>query len=236
MYYVLDENGNRKEAYCKEEIMSVLQQAIDDGSLSGVDAQSAFVSKLKCCVGGGTFKQAFVTQAKYNELKANKQLEENTCYNITDDTTEHDIATNIEGLWEAVEDLAKAFVIDENGVLKCGNKIIPQKKIIFNTLTELSTNNTYVNVAIGGKNVASLKVTSNTGSIFYIETRPFGSNHNNSATEKYVEEFKFLTGLQETTLSVEFLMYGANMTGMSISSLPATLSKVELIEVYQIID
>ena len=86
MFYVLDENHNLVEAYDKEGVLAVLAQAIADGSLSGIVADSAFVTQLKCCVGGATHKMAFVSQAKYNELEASGGLLENCMYYITDDT------------------------------------------------------------------------------------------------------------------------------------------------------
>ena len=86
-FYVLDENNNKVEAYDKEGVLAVLEQAIENGSLEQITANSAFVTKLKCCVGGGTYKMAFITQEKYNELKTNSQLSSDTFYWITDDTT-----------------------------------------------------------------------------------------------------------------------------------------------------
>lgn len=86
-FYVLDENNNKVEAYDKEGVLAVLEQAIENGSLEQITANSAFVTKLKCCVGGGTYKMAFITQEKYNELKTNSQLSSDTIYWITDDTT-----------------------------------------------------------------------------------------------------------------------------------------------------
>ena len=86
-FYVLDENNNKVEAYDKEGVLAVLEQAIENGSLEQITANSAFVTKLKCCVGGGTYKMAFITQEKYNDLKTNSQLSSDTFYWITDDTT-----------------------------------------------------------------------------------------------------------------------------------------------------
>jgi hypothetical protein len=91
MFYVLDENHNLIEAYDKEGVLAVLAQAIADGSLSGISEDAGFVSKIKCCVTGGTTKVAFVTQAKYNELKATDSIDNTCLYFITDDTTAEDI-------------------------------------------------------------------------------------------------------------------------------------------------
>lgn len=98
MYYVKDENGNRVEAYTKEEFLTFLQNAIDTGSLAGIDADSAIVSKLRCCVSKDTYPIAFVTQAKYNELKSTNGLVNNCYYFIIDDETESNIEARIENL------------------------------------------------------------------------------------------------------------------------------------------
>lgn len=90
-YYVLDENNNKVEAFDKQGVLALLDQAIKDGSLENIVADAAFVSKLKCCVGGGTYQIAFITQAKYNELAANDALLENAYYFIVDDTTAEDL-------------------------------------------------------------------------------------------------------------------------------------------------
>ena len=129
MNYVLDEKGNRVEGLSKEEMLAVLQQAIDDGSLAGIEKDSAFVSKLKCCVGGETFQVAFVTQAKYNELFKNNQLTDNTFYFITDDPTEENIEANIETLAKEI-DATNEIIGNIIEGKKVGNFIIPVKKII----------------------------------------------------------------------------------------------------------
>lgn len=152
MFYVLDENGNRQEGLTKEETLSILQQAINDGSLAGIEKDSAFVSKLKCCVDGGTFKMAFITEAKFNELKVNNQLDEETLYFITDDTTEAVLEETIEKFdndlkafektienfndklnetEETIEEVENRIKEDENGILKYGDAIIPYKKILW---------------------------------------------------------------------------------------------------------
>ena len=125
MFYVIDDNNNRKEALDKEGVLAVLQQAIASGDLSFIDANSAFVSKLKCCVGGDTYPFAFVTQAKYNELVANNNIVENCYYIITDDTTCEDldelleqITTTINELIDANKDIDDAITYLEKDVIE----------------------------------------------------------------------------------------------------------------------
>lgn len=141
MFYVLDEKGNRVEAFDKQGYLNFLQQAIENGDLAGIDAESAFVSKLKCCVGGQTYQLAFVTEAVYNQLKENNQLKLGILYFITDDTS-YDI------LVDAINDIIKGkitvpsaenstkvngleIVRSPAGVLKIGDVIIPQKKLLW---------------------------------------------------------------------------------------------------------
>ena len=90
-YYVLDEENNKVEAYTKEEILSVIAQAIADGSLAKISADAGFISKIKCACTGTTIKEAFITQAQYNALEAAGTLDAYTEYNIIDDTTCEDI-------------------------------------------------------------------------------------------------------------------------------------------------
>ncbi len=87
-YYVRDNNNNLVEGLSKEEIYALLDEAIRTGQLPSVDENTSFVSKLKCCVSGVSNSVAFITEAKYNELRTSGLLKPNTLYFITDDTTE----------------------------------------------------------------------------------------------------------------------------------------------------
>ena len=87
-YYVRDNNNNLIEGLSKEEIYALLDEAIRAGQLPSVDDDTAFVTKLKCSVTGIASSVAFITEAKYNELRTGGLLKPNTLYFITDDTTE----------------------------------------------------------------------------------------------------------------------------------------------------
>lgn len=135
-YYVLDDNNNKIEAYSKEEILSVIAQAVQDGTLANIVADAGFISKIKCCVGGQTYKEAFVTQTKYNELKANNQLIENCLYNIVDDTTADDINEALEKLNTNTNELSASV------------KAL-QDKTILNQSSEITKTGVYIVNAIG---------------------------------------------------------------------------------------
>lgn len=104
-HWVLDEANNKIEAFSKEEVLAVINKAIADGSLANIVADAAFISQIKCCVSGDTHLFAFVTQAKYNELKENNQLVENCYYYIIDDTTADDINAQLEIINTNLKDL-----------------------------------------------------------------------------------------------------------------------------------
>jgi len=95
VHYVHDENHNRILAYSAEEVLSVLAQAIEDGDLDNITADSAFITRLKSIADGNTYFVAFLTQAEYNALVQAEKLAENTLYYITDDTTISDIENAI---------------------------------------------------------------------------------------------------------------------------------------------
>lgn len=104
-YYVLDENNNKHEALDKEGVLALLRQAIENGDLTNVDADSAFVSKFKCCVSGTTNYIAFTSQATYNALKAADQLTPNCYYFIIDDTSADDINNKLEEIEKRLSEL-----------------------------------------------------------------------------------------------------------------------------------
>ena len=94
-YYVRDNNNNLIEGLSKEEIYALLDEAIRTGKLPSVDDETAFVTKLKCSVTGVASSVAFITEAKYNELRTGGLLKANTLYFITDDTTEETLENAI---------------------------------------------------------------------------------------------------------------------------------------------
>ena len=91
--YAHDDLNNRVETLSKEEIYALLADAIEQGQLPSVDTPNAFVTMVKSIVDGQPYKIGFCTQAQYNELKAEDELEDNALYFITDDTTLEELDT-----------------------------------------------------------------------------------------------------------------------------------------------
>lgn len=98
MFYVIDDNKNKIEALSKEDVYAILEQAIEDGDLEHVEADSAFVSKLKSIVNGSVHHVEFVTQAQFNELQQSGELISGCYYFITDDDTADDLEDAVEEL------------------------------------------------------------------------------------------------------------------------------------------
>lgn len=122
-YYVLDENNNRQEAYSKEEILSLLDQAIQDGTLANISKDAGFITKLKCACTGTTIKEAFITQEQYNALKTAGTLEPNTLYNIIDDTTCQDINEALETLDDKINTNTSAINNNTSAINNNANSI-----------------------------------------------------------------------------------------------------------------
>ena len=129
-YYVRDNNNNLIEGLSKEEIYALLDEAIRTGQLPSVDDETAFVTKLKCSVTGVASSVAFITEAKYNELRTGGLLKANTLYFITDDTTEDTL---------------------ENAIAQAKQEsILESKTYADNRFTDVDTKFTQVNTKING--------------------------------------------------------------------------------------
>ena len=95
-----DSDKNKYEAYTKEEVLEVIQEAISSGELP--EEINGLVLTFKNPVDNQAYKIAFCTQAKYNELVAGGQIEENCYYFITDDTSYDDLENAIATLQSGV--------------------------------------------------------------------------------------------------------------------------------------
>lgn len=104
MKHIIDDlDKNKYEAYTKQETLAAIQEAISSGELP--EEINGLVITLKNPIDNLGYKIAFCTQAKYNELEANEQLEVNCYYFITDDSTWDDWNTIINDLQSDFEEL-----------------------------------------------------------------------------------------------------------------------------------
>lgn len=67
VYGVCDCN-NKYPVYTREQVLSLLQQAIDDGSLLNIDAEYAAIQKIVDGNGGANIKFWTGTEAEFNAL------------------------------------------------------------------------------------------------------------------------------------------------------------------------
>ena len=114
--YVVDKNKNLVEGLSKEETYDLLAEAIKNGTLPDINTDNAFITQIKDSVTGYSHKVAFVTQAKYNELKNAGSLISNCLYYIVDDSTEVDIENAINQAKE--EAIASANTTTAEGLAK----------------------------------------------------------------------------------------------------------------------
>ena len=109
--YGHDEKNNRIETMTKQEIYALLAEAIQEGQLPQVDQDTAFVTMFKSIVDGKAYKMAFCTQAQYNELEANDELETDALYIITDDASYDDLVTALNNLSNDIESVAETLSV-----------------------------------------------------------------------------------------------------------------------------
>lgn len=86
--YVICSTNCKYEAYDKEEVLAVLQQAIDNQSLEGINSDAGFITKLKEMNASKKVKLWLGTQAEYAALETK---ETDTLYIFTDDSTLEDL-------------------------------------------------------------------------------------------------------------------------------------------------
>lgn len=100
--YARDELNNLVETLSKEEIYALLAAAIEQGKLPSVDTPTAFVTMIKSIVDGKAYKQAYCTQAEYNQIVAEGLVQPNTVYFITDDNNYYELVNLINQLEQTV--------------------------------------------------------------------------------------------------------------------------------------
>lgn len=104
MKYIIEEiDKNKHEAYTKQEVLNVIQEAARTGQLP--NELNGLVLTFKNPIDNQGYKIAFCTQAKYNELEAGGNLEADTLYIITDDETYDDLVELVDQIGDEVTSL-----------------------------------------------------------------------------------------------------------------------------------
>lgn len=97
-YFVLDENNCLHESMTKEEILSAIVQAVEEGEIQDVD--TGFVTKIREINYNRKVEFWVGTQAEFNAIEAKQ---DNVFYLITDPTLEEDFQTQIDAIEEEIE-------------------------------------------------------------------------------------------------------------------------------------
>lgn len=66
--YGFCDNNCKHLVYTREEVLNILQQAINDGTLSGIDAAYAAIKYIACSNGGENISFWTGTEAEFNAL------------------------------------------------------------------------------------------------------------------------------------------------------------------------
>lgn len=105
MKHIIDDaDKNKYEAYTKQETLAAIQEAISSGELP--EEINGLVLTFKNPIDNKGYKIAFCTQAKYNELEQEEELEADCLYIITDDESFDDLAEALQNTMNAVSDLS----------------------------------------------------------------------------------------------------------------------------------
>ena len=141
MKHIIDDaDKNKYEAYTKQEVLNVIQEAISSGQLP--EEINGLVLTFKNPIDNQAYKIAFCTQAKYNELESGGNLEPNCVYYITDDTSYEDITTAIDNLGNYILNTAiPTFSSLNNRVTALENKKLYQHTIVYVDDIEVDSSN-----------------------------------------------------------------------------------------------
>lgn len=96
--FVLDEGANQYEGMTKEQILAAITQAVNEGTISNIDA--GFVTKIQEMNKRRALKFWLGTQAEFNALSAK---ENDTFYIFTDDPTIKDINEILDSIKEELD-------------------------------------------------------------------------------------------------------------------------------------
>lgn len=103
--YVMCGSNCKYPAYTAEEVLALLQQAIDNKSLEGIVSDTGFITKLKEKNSNKAIQLWIGTQAQYNALETKPQ---DTLCIFTDDSTYADLETVVENALKAAEEAKTA--------------------------------------------------------------------------------------------------------------------------------
>lgn len=110
--YILDAAANRYEGMTKEQIITAIMQAVNDGTISNIDA--GFITKIQEMNKKGVLKWWVGTQAEFNSLETK---DADTLYIFTDDPLYQDINNLVQQVSELTNRVNEIETTIEQGGL-----------------------------------------------------------------------------------------------------------------------
>lgn len=139
MKYIIDDTDkNKHEAMSKQEIIALLQQVIDEGEIPE-ELIDGVITKIRNTLDNKPYGIVFCTQAKYNELEANEELEENTYYFITDDVSVETLEQKIDEYFETIDSLEERVETLEQKKVTGQVTYNPTGEVLFNLIASHPT-------------------------------------------------------------------------------------------------
>lgn len=163
--YALDDGKNLFPTMTKEQILAAIIEAVNDGTISNIDA--GFITKIKEINKNSELQFWTGTQAEYNALQ-NKDPE-HIEYRITDDTT--------------LADMEQAISNAETNVSKIVNGDMAVPNAVYAESAEQAENAAYANQATTAQSAATA-MTANSVSNLYVHFLKIETN-NSASTYEY---------------------------------------------------
>lgn len=111
--YALDDGANKHQSMTKEQIITAITQAINDGTITNIDA--GFITKLQEKNHNKALQLWIGTSAEFQALESKN---EDTLYMLTDDTTVDDLANAITALETNLNEKIETEIKDEETARK----------------------------------------------------------------------------------------------------------------------
>lgn len=195
--YAICANNCQYETYTKEQFLTILQQAIETGSLENIDTSTGFIASVNDQNKNVGWRFWFGTQAEYNNLKAASGLQDNTWYFITDDTTLTDLGKQVMELTTALEEVKTKITALTTELADCrkGDAVFPTNFPIIRTIYNSEP------VAYNAANILGNKTWQDTLGISGVMTIIFGSS---------TAEFNFSSLWTQFNVSTNISGFGDN--------------------------
>ena len=123
--YALDEGKNSWLTMSKEQILTAIMQAVNEGTIGNIDA--GFVTKLQEMNNQNVVKFWLGTMTQFEALT---EKDENTLYIFTDDPTLDDIESNFDDVNKKIDDIVKGETTVDNAAKVNGLEITREDEAV----------------------------------------------------------------------------------------------------------